>query len=793
MRFSEAWLREWVSPKVGTLELAEQLTMAGLEVDAVQPVAGSFEGVVVGAVLERVQHPGADKLSVCTVDAGGGEPLQIVCGAPNVAAGMRVPVATVGARLPGDFRIERARLRGIESFGMICSAKELGLAESSEGIMALPQDAPVGEDLRRYLTLADTAIEVDLTPDRGDCLSLAGIAREVGVINRCPVTPPAIDPVPPVIDDRITVHLQAPEACPRYGCRVLNGVDPSAATPLWMQERLRRSGLRSLGPLVDVTNYVLLELGQPMHAFDRASLEGAIHVRMAGPGERLVLLDGHEIALREDTLLIADDRRPLAMAGIMGGASSGVTDQTRDILLESAFFAPTAVIGKPRSYGLQTDSSYRFERGVDPSLQIPAIERATALLLQICGGQPGPVVEMAAEAQLPARPRIRLRRERTERVLGVAVSDTEVVDILERLGMVVEPAEGGWDVTPPTSRFDIGIEVDLIEEVGRIYGYPRIPVNRGAYSHTTMARVPETAFDLQRARRVLGARDYQEVITYSFVSAELDGLIDPGHESIALANPLSAELSVMRTSLWPGLITTARYNQARQQARIRIFESGLRFYRELGEIRQEPMLAGLAAGGAGPEQWGEPSRGVDFFDAKADLEAVLALTGAGDQFSFVPGEHPALHPGQSARIERAGRTAGWLGMVHPEQEGRLDLAGHTFVFEIRLDGLLAGRLPAFRPLSKFPSIRRDIAILVDREVGFSAVRACIAGAASDIVRDIRLFDVYTGDKVDSEVRSLAFGLILQDSSHTLTDEEVDGAVGSVLDALSRELGAKLRE
>ncbi len=793
MRFSEAWLREWVSPNVGTAELAEQLTMAGLEVDAVEPVAGSFEGVVVGTVLERVQHPDADKLSVCTVDAGGGEPLKIVCGAANVAAGMRVPVATVGARLPGDFRIKRARLRGVESFGMICSARELGLAESSEGIMALPQNAPVGEDLRSYLTLADFAIDVDLTPDRGDCLSVAGIAREVGVINRCPVTPPTIEPVAPTIEDRVVVQLEAPQACPRYVCRVLRGVDPTAATPLWMQERLRRSGLRSLGPLVDVTNYLLLELGQPMHAFDLASLAGAIHVRLAGAEERLVLLDGQEIALRHDTLLIADDRRALAMAGIMGGAGSGVTERTRDILLESAFFAPAAIIGKPRSYGLQTDSSYRFERGVDSALQRPAIERATALLLEICGGEPGPVVEVAAQAQLPPRPRIRLRRERTARVLGVEVPDADLVDILERLGMALEPAEGGWSVSPPSSRFDIGIEVDLIEEIGRIYGYPRIPVNRGAYTHTTMAAVTETAFDLPRARRVLSARDYQEVVTYSFISPEMDRLIDPDHASIALANPLSAELSVMRTSLWPGLIATARYNRARQQERIRIFESGLRFYREAGAIRQEPMLAGLVAGSAGSEQWGEPSRGVDFFDAKADLEAVLALTGAADEFDILPGEHPALHPGQSARIERRGKPVGWLGMVHPELEGRFDLGGHTLVFEIRLDGLLAGRLPAFRPLSKFPSIRRDIAILVDREVGFSAVQACIARAAPAIVRDVRLFDVYTGDKVDSTERSLAFGLILQDSSHTLTDEEVDRAVRSVLDALARDLGAKLRE
>jgi len=793
MRFSEAWLREWVNPDVGTDELAQQLTMAGLEVDSVEPVAGSFEGVVVGYVAEREQHPNADKLSLCTVDAGTGEPLKIVCGAANVAAGMKVPVAVVGARLPGDFKIEKAKLRGVESFGMICSARELGLAESSEGIMALAADAPVGQDFRAYLGLEDTAVEVDLTPDRGDCLGLAGIAREVGVINRSPLTPPALDPVPPVVDDRFSVQLEAPQACPRYVCRVVKGINPGAETPLWMRERLRRSGLRSLGPVVDVTNYVLLELGQPMHAFDLARLDGAIRVRMATPGEPLALLDGQEIQLRDDTLVIADRSRPLAIAGIMGGADSGVTRPTRDILLESAFFAPNAIIGKPRSYGLQTDSSYRFERGVDPQLQVRAMERATSLLLEIVGGQPGPVVEVASEAHLPKRPVIRLRRHRIASILGVEITDADVVDILERLDMQLQSVEDGWEAMPPSSRFDIAIEVDLIEELGRIHGYDRVPANRGAYTHTTMPPVPERSFSLERARGVLTARDYQEAITYSFISAQLDTLVDPGHESVALANPLSADLSVMRTSLWPGLLSAARYNQARQQERVRLFESGLRFYREGGELRQESMLAGVASGAAETEQWGEPARPVDFYDIKADLEAVLALTGAADEMRLVAAEHPALHPGQSARVERGGQPLGWIGMLHPALEKRLDLTGHTFVFEIRIDSLLQGRLPSFGPLSKYPSIRRDIAVVLDRGVSFAAVRDCVTRAAPETLRDIRLFDVYTGDKVDSRARSLAFGLILQASSHTLTDDEVDGAVGSVVKALSEELGGQLRE
>jgi phenylalanyl-tRNA synthetase beta chain len=477
----------------------------------------------------------------------------------------------------------------------------------------------------------------------------------------------------------------------------------------------------------------------------------------------------------------------------MGGEGSGVTQSTRAVLLESAFFAPTAITGRPRAYGLQTDSSYRFERGVDPQLQVRAMERATALLLEICGGQAGPVVEAASEAHLPERPRIRLRRERISRVLGVTVDDEAVVDILERLGMEVAAAADGWDVTPPGSRFDIGIEVDLIEEVGRIHGYARIPVNRGAYSHTTMPPVRETAFDLEKARRVLTARDYQEAVTYSFVPPELDALLDPEHAAIALANPLSADMAVMRTSLWTGLIQTARHNQARQQERVRLFETGLRFHREGTAIRQEPMLSGLVAGPALPEQWGAAARPADFYDVKADVEAVLALTGAGEAFELVPGAHPALHPGQSARIERAGELVGWLGMVHPELEARLDLAGHTFVFELRIDGLLQGRLPSFEPLSRFPSIRRDLAIVVDRSVSYAQVRRCVERAAPDTLQAMRLFDVYTGDKVDSEARSLALGLILQDSSHTLTDEEVDAAMEAVLEALATDLGAALRE
>jgi phenylalanyl-tRNA synthetase beta chain len=794
MRFSESWLREWVDPPVDTATLADQLSMAGLEVDAVEPVAPGFSGVVVGSVVSLAQHPNADKLRVCQVDTGQGEDLQIICGAANVAAGMRVAVARVGAVLPGDFRIKKARLRGVESYGMICSAAELGLADTAEGILPLPEDAPLGQDVRDYLQLDDQAIELDLTPDRGDCFSLAGVAREVGVINRHPVTVPAIDAVAPVCDDRFPVYVDAPDACPRYVCRIIRRIDPGAETPLWMQERLRRSGLRSLGPVVDVTNYVLLELGQPLHAFDLARLDSEIRVRMARPGETLELLSSEQVELRDDTLVIADGARALAMAGIMGGEQSGVTAATRDILLESAFFTPTAIIGKARSYGQHTDASHRFERGVDPQLQVRAAERATRLLLDIVGGEPGPVVEVSDERYLPEPRPVGLRRRRIARVLGLEIDDASVENMLSRLGMTLEATEQGWQVTPPSSRFDIGIEEDLIEEIGRIYGYTEIPMTH-AHSPATTKAPPETAFDLDRAKQTLVSRGYYEAVVYSFVSPELQRLVDPGSDTagIRLANPISADMSVMRTSLWPGLLQTVRQNQARQQERVRVFESGLRFRRQGHEINQESMLSAVVTGSALEEQWGAQSRPVDFFDLKADLEAVLALTGCPQQFTVAPGEHPALHPGQSARIERSGESVGWIGMLHPAVGKRLDLGGNAYLFEIRLDPLQNGALPAFEPLSKYPSIRRDLAITVDRAVSWQQIRACVASAAPEILKDISLFDVYTGEKIDSGRKSLALGLILQASSHTLMDEDVEDTVSAVLKRLESEFDARLRD
>ncbi len=792
MKFSEAWLREWVNPDVTTNELADQLSMAGLEVDAVEEVAAAFSGVVVGEVLTREQHPNADKLSVCTVDAGQDEVLQIVCGAANVTAGIKVPVAVVGAVLPGDFKIKRAKLRGEKSHGMICAASELGLLESSDGIMILPADAPVGTDFREYLSLNDKVIDVDLTPDRGDCLGLIGIAREVGVINQSPVTVPEIEPVAAVIDDIFPVKLDAPQACPRYLCRIVRNINAAAETPLWMQERLRRSGLRAISPVVDVTNYVLLELGQPMHGFDLNKLDGEIIVRFAAESEKLTLLDGQEVKLNGETLLIADKSAPLAMAGVMGGEASAVTDTTRDILFESAFFAPLAIAGKARSYGLHTDSSHRFERGVDPELQRKAMERATALLIEITGGEPGPIVEVLSDEHLVKPVAIQLRRSRVAKLLGVEVSDEQIVDILQRLDMQVVANDQGWMVTAPSCRFDIAIEADLIEEIGRIYGYANIPTNR-TLSSMVMSAPLEATFDLAKAKHLLVGRDFQEVITYSFIAPELQKQIDQNHTGIVLANPISADMSVMRTSLWPGLLQTASYNQARQWERVRIFESGLRFIDVDGEICQEPMLAGLICGSRLQEQWGAKPESVDFFDLKADLESLLAQTGEAEAFNFVAETHPTLHPGQSARLLYKGEAIGWLGMLHPELEKKLGLLGNTFLFEIKLKAIEMGGLPAYKALSKYPSIKRDLAILVDKDISYQQVRDCIEAVAPSFLKDIRLFDVYTGDNIDSGVRSLALSLILQETSKTLSDQEVETAVTIVLNNLSTELKARLRD
>ncbi|MDY1046612.1 phenylalanine--tRNA ligase subunit beta [Pseudomonas coleopterorum] len=792
MKFSEQWLRGWVSPQASRDELVARLSMAGLEVDSVTLAAGEFSGVVVGEVLATEQHPDADKLRVCQV-SDGNETFQVVCGAPNVRPGLKIPFAKIGAQLPGDFKIKKAKLRGVESNGMLCSQSELQVGEANDGLMELPADAPTGEDFRVYLGLDDASIEVDLTPNRGDCLSLAGLAREVGALYAAPVTRPVVAAVASVNDDVLPVEVLAPAACPRFLGRVVRNVDLSRATPLWMVERLRRSEVRSIDAAVDITNYVMIELGQPMHAYDLAEIDGGIRVRMAEEGEKITLLDGQEVALRSDTLVIADHARLLGIAGVMGGENSGVTAKTRDVFLEAAFFEPISVAGKARSYGLHTDASHRFERGVDSNLAREAMERATALLLDIAGGEPGPIIESVSPEHLPQIAPITLRAERVSQMLGLELGSSEIEALLTGLGLGVEASgEGQWAVEVPSHRFDISLEVDLIEELARLYGYNRLPV-RYPQARLAPQASPEARSDLPALRRLLVARGYQEAITYSFIDPKLFELFSPGVEPLLLANPISTDMAAMRASLWPGLVKALQHNLNRQQDRVRLFESGLRFVGQLDGLKQEPMLAGVVCGSRLPEGWAQGRETVDFFDVKADVEAVLGFAGALDAFTFVPGQHPALHPGQTARIERDGQEVGYLGALHPELVKSLGLDRAVFVFELVLAEVSEGRLPKFQELSRFPEVRRDLALLADRDVAASAVMEVIRENAGEWLTDLRLFDVYQGKGIDPHRKSLAVGLTWQHPSRTLNDDEVNTTTQAILTSLEQRLNATLRK
>ena len=790
MKISEKWLREWVNPAINTQQLADQITMAGLEVDSIEPAAGDFNGVVVAQVKQVEKHPDADKLNVCKVDAGG-ELLQIVCGASNVREGLMVACATIGAVLPGDFKIKKSKLRGVESSGMLCSEKELGMAESAEGLMELPEDAPIGQNIREYLQLDDQVIEVDLTPNRSDCLSVAGIAREVGTLNQCDVSTVEIKDVAAEIDDTFAVSVSAKEACPRYLGRVIRNINVQAQTPLWMVEKLRRAGIRSLGPAVDVTNYVMIELGQPMHAFDLDVLKGSIQVRMANTGEKITLLDGKEIEATDNTLLIADDTKPLALAGVMGGENSGVTDDTKHLFLECAFFTPLAIAGKARDFGLHTDSSHRFERGVDPELQVKAMERATQLLIDICGGQPGPVNEQTSDVNLPLSSPILLRQQRISRMLGIHFEAAEVEEILTRLGMKIESQNDDWLVTPPAFRFDIAIEADLIEELIRIHGYNNIPRTSPRYQ-PEMKPLTESKLDMQRLRDTLVDRGYFEAITYSFVDPQWQSAIDPEIKPVELANPLSAELSVMRTSLWPGLLKALQHNLNRQQPRVRLFETGLTFVQQGDELVQQSKIAAVICGNQQAEQWGDAARKVDFFDLKADLEAILSLGGM-TSVEFVAESHTALHPGQTARIIKNNQPIGWIGALHPQIQKTLDIDPDVFVFEIDQKLALEADVPVFSALSKFPEVRRDIAILIDEKIPVQAIFATIREVSSEFLQEILLFDVYTGMSVDNGLKSVALGLILQGFSRTLMDEDIEKEMQNIVAALVKDYGATLRE
>ena len=792
MKFSEQWLRQWVNPEASTDELAAKITMAGLEVDGVEAVAGEFTGIVVGEIVACEQHPDADKLRVTRVSTGS-EEFQVVCGAPNARIGLKAPFATLGAVLPGNFKIKKAKLRGVESFGMLCAGEEMGIDIPSDGLMELPADAPVGQDIREYLNLNDAIIDVDLTPNRGDCLSIAGLAREVSANYLADVSEPEVAECAPQIDDTFPVKLEAPAACPRYVGRVIRDVNVAAETPLWLSERLRRAGIRSIDPVVDVTNYVMIELGQPMHGFDLDTLSGSIRVRMAEVDEPLTLLDGSEVKLTNDTLVIADESKALAIAGVMGGENTGVTTETRNIFLESAFFNPITIAGKARSYGLHTDSSHRFERGVDFQLQRKGVERATQLILEICGGKPGPVSEVASEADLPTLKQVSLRAEKVESLLGVAIENDHIEALLSRLGLTLTATgEGAWTVAVPSWRFDISIEEDLVEELGRIYGYNNLPETTPV-ARVQLKQIDEGRKGIEVMRRVLVARGYQEAINFSFIDPALHKAFEPELEPVALSNPISSEMSVMRTSLLPGLVKTVQYNQNRQQQRVRLFESGQTFVTKNGELAQELWLAGVITGSREPEGWTGNNAPVDFYDIKGDLEALLALGGDDRAWSFRTARRANMHPGQCAEVLRDGEVVGVVGALHPSLVKLMDLNGPAYLFEVNVAAVEQGRVTEYQALSKFPEVRRDMALIVDQSVAAGDIEQIIREQAGEWLKTVTVFDVYTGQGVPEGQKSLALGLTLQHPSRTFKDDEINALFASVVSALENGVKATLRK
>nr|PRK45666.1 Phenylalanine--tRNA ligase beta subunit [Haemophilus influenzae] len=729
------------------------------------------------------------------MNVGGDRLLDIVCGAPNCRQGLKMACATEGAVLPGDFKIKKTKLRGQPSEGMLCSFSELGIDVEADGIIELPLDAPIGTDLREYLALDDNAIEISLTPNRADCLSIAGIAREIGVVNKQLVNQPHFEAVPATISDKVQIDLQAPEACPRYLLRVIKNVNVKAPSPMWMQEKLRRCGIRSIDPIVDITNYILLELGQPMHAFDAAKVTQPVQVRLAKEGEELVLLDGSTAKLQSNTLLIADQNGPLAMAGIFGGAESGVNSETKDVILESAFFAPLAIAGRARQYGLHTDVSHRFERGVDFELARKAMERATALLLEICGGEAGEICEASSETHLPKVNTVQLRRSKLDALLGHHIETVSVTEIFHRLGFDVTYANDIWTVTSASWRFDIEIEEDLIEEVARIYGYNSIP-NNAPLANLRMREHKESDLDLARIKTALVDADYQEAITYSFVDPKIQSLLHPQQEALILPNPISVEMSAMRVSLISGLLGAVLYNQNRQQSRVRLFETGLRFVPDANAefgVRQEFVLSAVITGTAKSEHWAGKAESVDFFDLKGDLESVLSLTEGGNRVRFVAKQFDALHPGQSAAIELDGQEIGFIGAIHPSISQKLGLNGKTFVFEILWNAIAARNVVQAKEISKFPANRRDLALVVADSVPAGELIAACKQAGGEKLVQVNLFDVYQGVGVAEGYKSLAISLTVQDNEKTLEDEEINAVISAVLAEVKQRFNAELRD
>lgn len=794
MIISEQWLRDWVRVDLNAQEIADCLTNAGLEVDGVDAVAGPIENLVVGKVLTMEKHPDADRLNCTTVDIGT-EVLNIVCGASNVREGLIVAVATVGAKLPNGLKIKKAKVRGVESIGMLCSASELGLEESSEGLIELDDDAEIGQRVDEYLNLDDNLIDIDLTPNRGDCLSVQGIAREMKVLADGSYHPLDIDVITPTIDDSIDVELQDSTNCPRYLGRIIKGISVDATTPLWMQERLRRSGVRPISPVVDITNYVMIELGQPMHAFDLAKLDSKIVVRQSVAGEKITLLDDSEATLDGETLVIADATSPIAIAGVMGGSGSAIGDHSTDIVLEAAHFTRKSASGKARRYGLHTESSFRFERGVDPQLPPLAIERATELILAICGGDAGPLSEQKEDAGLAAKPAVEIRLDRLISLLGMSLDEAEVGDILSRIADSVTGDNGVWSVTPPSYRFDIEREADLVEEVARVKGYDNIPTAMPRIAPRTIA-ASEDQINARQVRQSFVARDYREAITYSFIEPKVQSLFS-NETPVKLANPLADNMAVMRTSLVPGLMSALQFNANRQHDRIRFYEVGATYHKDGKAFREEQKIAGVLMGPVTPSQWGiNKAQNVDFYDVKADLEAVLALTGHKNPIIFNEFEHIALHPGQSSSLIRRDSNGkdvilGWLGRLHPSLEKHYGVS-NVFAFELDLDCALNAQLPVFKGVSKFPSIRRDLSVVVAQDLPVAKLLSSLRDELGEALNTVELFDVYRGQGVADDAKSISLSLVLQHADKTMTDEEAEKLMRDALSLLESQWGATLR-
>ncbi|MFX7629372.1 phenylalanine--tRNA ligase subunit beta [Acinetobacter baumannii] len=791
MKISENWLRTWVNPAIDSDTLSDQLTMLGLEVDELAPVAKPFTGVVVGEVLTVEQHPDADRLRVTTVNIGSGEPLQIVCGAPNVRAGMKAPVATIGAILPGDFKIKKGKLRGVESQGMLCGASEIDLEDKIDGLLELPDDAPVGVNIREYLKLDDNVIDISITPNRGDCFSIRGIAREVAVINQLQMNEPEIKSVDATITDEKKVVINT-DGAPRYLGRVIKNVNVKAATPEWMEQALARSGIRTHSILVDVTNYVLMELGQPMHAFDLAKIEGTVHVRQAQPQEKLQLLNDQEVELQDDVMVIADDQKALAIAGIMGGLASSVTDDTTDIFLESAFFAPLAIAGRARRFGLHTDSSQRYERGVDFELPLIAMNRASQLIQELAGGEFGPITVVEKSDLLPKREAIELKQAQVDQLLGYKVAAEFITDALTRLGCeVTVQANGEWSVVPPSHRYDMAIYQDLIEEVARIDGYDNIQISLPSMD-VQLAKYQDR-FEIAQLRQTVVTLGYQEAISFSFADAKLEKQLNPQVSPLMLANPISSDLAVMRSTLLSSLISCVQYNLNRQQSRVRFFELGLRFdyqnANSIQDLKQIPTLALVAVGSREPESWHAKPQPMDFFDFKGEVEEILAAGRV--KVEYVRSERPWLHPGQSAEILVDGQSIGYLGRLHPSLENELDLST-TWVAELDQAAVLQSYVSNFTELSRFPSVRRDIALLISDNINVRDIQQLIEKTGGELLDSTWLFDVYTGQGVEEGKRSLAFALLWQHPSRTLEDAEIKSGMDNIIQVLENTYQATLR-